>query len=223
MWRSVDSILGVTLVGGGVFTQSDLEIALELAPTLIAADGGANALVASGQVPQHIIGDLDSLDPTIKARLCDRLVHIPEQDSTDFDKCLRAIGAPFVIALGFDGARLDHTLAAMSSLVRHGRAQVILLAAQDICFLAPPRLALQLPVGARVSLFPMAPVTGRSTGLHWPIDGVQFAPAAQIGTSNHAQSDRITLEFDHPGMLVFLERAHLLATLAALQASPDWR
>ncbi|PZX41270.1 thiamine pyrophosphokinase [Roseinatronobacter thiooxidans] len=219
----VDSIYGVTLVGGGIFSQCDLDMALTLAPMLVAADGGANKLMDCGHIPQHVIGDLDSLDAAHLARLGDRLVHIAEQDSTDFDKSLRALHAPFILALGFDGARLDHTLAAMSSLVRHGRARVVLLAAKDICFLAPPRLALTLPVGARVSLFPMAPVSGRSTGLHWPIDGIQFAPAAQIGTSNHAESDRILLEFDHPGMLVLLERAHLAVTLDALQASPDWR
>jgi thiamine pyrophosphokinase len=219
----VDSIYGVTLVGGGIFSQCDLDVALALAPMLVAADGGANKLIDSGHIPQHVIGDLDSLDPAHLARLGNKLVHIAEQNSTDFDKSLRALRAPFILALGFDGGRLDHTLAAMSSLVRHGRARVVLLAAQDICFLAPPSLALPLPVGARVSLFPMAPVGGRSTGLHWPIDGVQFAPADQIGTSNHTDSDQITLEFDQPGMLVLLERAHLRVVLDALQASPDWR
>lgn len=219
---SVDSICGVTLVGGGVFTQADLNLALGLAPMLVAADGGANALAAFGHMPQHVIGDMDSLDPALMSRMRDRIIHIPEQDSTDFDKCLHALHAPFVLALGFDGGRLDHTLAAMTSLVRHGRARVVMLAAQDICFLAPPRLSLGLPTGARVSLFPMAEVTGRSTGLEWPIEGLRFAPAIQIGTSNCAVASRITLEFDQPGMLVLLERAHLHPTLTALQAAPDW-
>ena len=222
MLPHVDSIHGVTLVGGGVFTQSDLKLALELAPKLVAADGGANALVAAGQIPQHVIGDIDSLDPALRVRLADRIVHIPEQDSTDFDKSLRAIRAPFVLALGFDGGRLDHTLAAMSSLVQHGRSRVVMLAAQDICFLAPPRLMLSLPVGARVSLFPMAGVTGRSTGLHWPIADLQFTPAAVIGTSNRTDAEHILLEFDQPGMLVLLERAYLQRALSALQTAPDW-
>ena len=222
MRQPVDSILGVTLVGGGIFTHGDLKLSLDLAPVLVAADGGANALVASGNVPQHIIGDLDSLDPAIRSRLSDRVLHIPEQDSTDFDKCLRSIRAPFILALGFDGARLDHTLAAMSSLVRHARTRVVMLAAKDICFLAPPQFSLSLPVGARVSLFPMSPVTGRSTGLHWPIERAQFATAAQIGTSNRADADQIVLEFDQPGMLVLLDRTHLRATLSSLQAGPDW-
>ncbi len=222
MCQPVDSIYGVTLVGGGIYSQKDLKQALGLAPVLIAADGGANGLVASGHVPQHVIGDLDSLDPIIRSDLGDKVIHIPEQDSTDFDKCLRTLRAPFVLALGFDGARLDHTLASMSSLVRHGRARVIMLAAQDICFLAPPRLTLALPMGARFSLFPMAPVSGRSSGLYWPIEDAKFAPAVQIGTSNRTNAEQVVLEFDQPGMLVLLDRAHLLNTLSALKSAPDW-
>jgi thiamine pyrophosphokinase len=223
MRLSVDSICGVTLVGGGVFAQRDLELALSLAPMLIAADGGANALAAAGHIPQHVIGDIDSLDPALRVQLADRIVHIPEQDNTDFDKSLQALCAPFILALGFDGGRLDHTLAAMTSLVRYGSARVVMLAAKDICFLAPPRLTLSLAVDARVSLFPMARVTGRSTGLHWPIENVHFAPAAVIGTSNRADSEQTMLEFDQPGMLVLLERAYLQQALSALQAGPDWR
>lgn len=219
---AVETIQGVTLVGGGAFAVQDLSLAMALAPVLVAADGGANALCAMGHIPNQVIGDMDSLDPALKRQLAGRLVSVPEQDSTDFDKCLRLIQAPFIIGLGFDGARLDHTLAAMTSLVWHGRARVVLLCAQDICFLAPPQISLDLSVGERVSLFPMTAVTGRSSGLHWPIDGLQFAPDSTIGTSNRAASAEVTLAFDAPGMLVLLERARLQQTVTQLAAGPDW-
>ena len=220
---AVESNRGITLVGGGVVAQTDLDAALALAPVLVAADGGANRLADWGHGPACVIGDLDSLDPGLRDRLSERVLHVPEQDSTDFDKCLHRINAPFILALGFDGARLDHTLAAMHSLVAHGRARVVMLAADDICFLAPPRLALTLPPDARVSLFPMARVTGRSVGLHWPVDGLEFAPDTRIGTSNRAVGGAVVLEFDRPGMLVLLERDHLGQALDSVQALPDWR
>ena len=47
----------------------------------------------------------------------ERLHPIPEQDSTDFDKCLRHIAAPLVLGVGFLGGRVDHELAAFSTLV----------------------------------------------------------------------------------------------------------
>ncbi len=222
MQRQLQEHRGVTLVGGGVLSASDLQLALELAPRLFAADGGANRSVALGHMPEQVIGDLDSLDPELRARLGERVLHVPDQDSTDLDKCLARIVAPFILALGFDGARLDHTLAAMTSLARHGRARVVMLAAQDIVFLAPPGLVLPMEVGARVSLYPMGPVTGRSEGLHWPIAGIGFRPGALIGTSNRADAARVMLEFDRPGMLVLLERDYLSPVLAALRAAPDW-
>lgn len=218
----VQSIKGVTLVGGGELARTDLETALSYAPTLVAADGGANNLMEWGHMPDRVIGDIDSLDTVWHSQLGNRIERIAEQDSTDFDKCLSRISAPFILALGFDGARLDHTLAAMSTLTRHRSARILMKAAADICFLAPPVLELDLPEGARVSLFPMAPVSGRSEGLYWPIDGLQFAPHDVIGTSNRATGGRVRLQFARPGMLVLLERAYLAPVIAAVQAVPDW-
>lgn len=222
MTGAVDTPHCVTLVGGGALSGDDLDRALGLAPVLVAADGGANRSRALGHLPARVIGDLDSLDPVLRAELGARVIHVPDQDSTDFDKCLARIAAPLVIGLGFDGARLDHTLAAMTSLVWHGRARVVLLCAEDICFLAPPQIRLTLEPGARVSLFPMAPVTGRSVGLHWPIDGLEFSPDATIGTSNRADQAQVDLAFDAPGMLVLLERRYLEQVVALLPEGPDW-
>jgi thiamine pyrophosphokinase len=213
----------VTLVGGGIVNRRDLDLSLSLAPRLVAADGGANRAASLGHLPEQVIGDLDSIAPDLRARLGDRVLHVPEQDSTDLDKCLSRIRAPFVLGLGFDGARLDHTLAAMTSLTRHGSARVLLLAAEDIVFLAPPRLHLGLDVGERVSLFPMGQVAGRSTGLHWPIEGIPFTPEALVGTSNRASAPEVTLHSDRPAMLVLLERARLTDALSAVLAVPDWQ
>ena len=218
----VKSDLGVTLVGGGALCKTRLEQALTLAPTLVAADGGGNALADLGHSPAAIIGDMDSLRPDLMQRWAERLHPVAEQDSTDFDKCLRSIDAPFVLALGFDGARVDHTLAAMTALVRHGRSHVLLLGAEDVCFLAPPRIELCLPVGARVSLFPMGPVTGQSVGLEWPIDGLSFAPGGIIGTSNRANAPDVCVQVSRPSMLMILEVAHVTTVLAALRSCPAW-
>ncbi|MEY4984421.1 MAG: hypothetical protein RIR62_2687, partial [Pseudomonadota bacterium] len=81
---------------------------------------------------------------------------------------------------------------------------------------APPALEMELRRGDRLSLFPMARVTGESTGLAWPIGGIGFAPDAMIGTSNRVTAPRVTLRFDGPGMLVILPRARLDAALTAL-------
>jgi thiamine pyrophosphokinase len=212
----VRSARGVTLVGGGEIAPEEFTEALALAPTLVAADGGADAALALGRVPQAVIGDFDSItDAGRRAIPADRQHRIAEQDSTDFEKCLTAIAAPFVLALGFTGQRVDHTLAAFSALARHPARRCLIVSDHDVCFLAPPRLALDLPAGARLSLFPLGPVRGESRGLRWPIDGIAFSPEDRIGTSNEVTGP-VHLGFDAPRMLVILPRPHLRVTLRAL-------
>jgi thiamine pyrophosphokinase len=90
----------------------------------------------------------------------------------------------------------------------------------DVAFAAPPELALSLPVGTRVSLFPMGEVTGQSEGLRWPIDGLDLAPGGRIGTSNVTVAATVRLRFSAPRMLVFLPRDCLAAAISALAGEP---
>jgi len=212
----VESHHGVTLVGGGPVSQAALSLALTYAPRLVAADGGADRALRLGHLPQAVIGDLDSISDVAKRQLKDRLHLVSEQETTDFEKALRRIRAPFVLGLGFAGARIDHGLAVLNCLVRHTDRHCLILTGQDVVFAAPPRLDLTLPVGSRVSLYPLAPMRGQSDGLRWPIDAVRFAPDGMIGTSNQVAARRVRLTFDTAAMLVILPRARLGAVLDAL-------
>jgi thiamine pyrophosphokinase len=212
----------VTLVGGGALRRVDLEAALAIGPTLIAVDGGADAAVEAGFVPVAVIGDLDSVSLSFRTRFAQTRVHeVSEQDSTDFDKALRHLDVPLVLAVGFTGARLDHELAVFHTLVARPGQRCIVIGERDVVFLAPPWLRLDLAAGTRVSLFPMAAVTGRSTGLRWPIDGLAFHPAQRIGTSNMATGGPVEIETDAPGLLVILPREDLGAAIAALSAAVE--
>ena len=216
----VQSTHGVTLAGGGPFSARDLTLALKRAPVPVAADSGADRLLRLGVAPQAVIGDMDSISARARAEIPVEHQHlVAEQATTDFDKALRLIEAPLVLALGFAGARLDHGLAALSTLVARAERCCILIGPQDLAFAAPPRLELAVAPGEPVSLFPMAPVTGRSEGLEWPIAGITFAPDGMIGTSNRAVARRVVLEFDRRGMLVILPRRRLDAAIRALRAA----
>lgn len=213
--RVVQSRHGVTVIGGGLVTPDDLAQALRVAPTLVAADGGADRALSLGMPPDWVIGDLDSISDTARdAMPPDRVLHITEQDSTDFSKCLTRIDAPFVVAVGFAGLRLDHTLAALSTLTQTGHPRVVLLASDDIAFLVPPRLTLPLMPGTRVSLYPMGPACGTSSGLEWPIGGIDFAPDGRVGTSNRANG-LVSLQIKG-AMLILLPRECLPTALNAL-------
>ena len=216
----VQSTHGVTLAGGGPFSARDLKLALARAPVPVAADSGADRLLRLGVAPEAVIGDMDSISDRARAEIPQHRQHLgAELATTDFDKALRSIAAPLVLALGYAGARLDHGLAAFSTLIARAERRCILIGPQDLAFAAPPRLELSVVEGEPVSLFPMAQVTGRSEGLEWPIAGIDFAPSGMIGTSNRAVARRVALEFDQPGMLVILPRRRLDAAIRALRAA----
>jgi thiamine pyrophosphokinase len=220
----VESAGPVTLVGAGAAGDGDLRAAVQLAPRVVAADGGARRVLAEGLMPEAVIGDFDSLDAGTRAAIpADRLHHVAEQQTTDFDKALRHIAAPLVLGVGFLGERLDHLLAAQTVLLRRPDRRCLLLGRGDVVFLCPPHLSLDLPEGSRVSLYPMAPVTGRSEGLHWPIEGIGFAPGGMIGTSNRVTGGAVRIEMEAPRMLVILPRAALAAAVRSLAApGPGW-
>lgn len=207
----------VTLVGGGELSRASVSECITYAPNLVACDGAAARVLDWGLVPDRVVGDLDSLDDATRARLDPATVlEIPEQESTDFEKALRSTEAPLILGAGFMGGRLDHELACYNALVRYPERRCILVGEEDICFHAPANLALALPEGMRVSLFPMAEVTVTAAGLEWPLDALTLAPWGRVGTSNRAIAERVEIASDRAGLLVILPRAALGAAVEAM-------
>lgn len=173
--------------------------------------------LAAGLSPDLVVGDMDSISEVARGAYGDRLHHIAEQDSTDFAKALRTSPASLSIAVGFVGARVDHLLAVLTELART-RAPVVLLGEEECICLLPPLLTLDVVPGTRVSLWPLGPVRGRSTGLRWPIDGIDFSPTLCAGTSNEATGPvEIAVEGD---MVLLLPAAELPKLLPGLQSTP---
>ena len=214
----VQSQGGITLVGGAPVSPALFRMAIQRAPRIVAADGGADRCLAHGAEPEAVIGDMDSVSPRARAILGAARFHsIAEQDSTDFDKVLRSVRAPFTIGVGFLGARVDHTLAVFNVLARR-REICVLLGAQDVVFQAPvgKRVTLQMRAGDRFSLFPMMPVHGVTEGLEWPIDGLELSPGGQTSTSNRVTAGPVCVQAAGPGLLVIVSRGRLDQVLAGL-------
>lgn len=216
MARIVHTPLFMTLLGGASTHFSHVNQSLTKAPILVCADGGAEMAVAYNLKPDAVIGDMDSLSADALAKLDPACVHhIPEQDSTDFEKCLRSVSTPAILAHGFTGGRLDHELAACTALVRHPEHRCILMGEEDLCFLAPSEFEIDLPVGTRFSLYPMGEVSGRSEGLKYPINGLVMSPATRGGTSNEVTGG-VKVSVKARLMLVLLPVEHVDQVLRAL-------
>jgi len=209
---------GVTLAGGAPFTRKMLDSALCLAPHPVAADGGADALMRFGVVPELVIGDMDSLHGALPPDT--RILPITEQDSTDFGKCLAHLEAPFIIGVGFLGERLDHTLAALSVLLEYGDHAIVLLGERDVAFVAPPHWSMTVEPGTRVSFYPLLPSLGiASSGLRWPIEGLSMTAGGQIGTSNEAAEPQISAQFSPRGIVTILPAQYLAEAVRSITRS----
>ena len=209
----------VTLVGAGPVNTSNLNEALKIAPTLIAADGGAEMLRKYGNSPEIVIGDMDSASAQTLALLNDQIVHkIVDQDTTDFEKALGAISAPLVLGLGFLGGRVDHQLSAMRAVAQTPEHRCILLGDEDIVFRLPEHLDMPLPSGTRVSIFPFAQARVQAAGLKWPLDDVALSMASFISQSNEVTRDRLEIHAMGQAVIVLPIQA-LSESVAALTRS----
>ena len=223
MSEKVSFHAGVTLAGGAPFLRADARDALALAPHPVAVDGGADALMAHRITPEAVVGDMDSLRGEMPETV--RILPIHEQDSNDFAKGLTHINAPFYIGVGFLGGRVDHTLAALSTLLEHAEKRVVLLGQADVAFIAPSDWTMTVEPGTRVSFFPLVPCRGvASSGLRWPVEGLSMAAGGQIGTSNEAINTQIAASFEPQGVVTILPKRYLATVVAGFgQRAPDHR
>lgn len=208
----------VSLVGGGEIGADDLELALSHAPGIVAADSGADAVLAAGHMPDAVIGDFDSASASALAQIPpERLFRISEQDSTDFEKALSRLEAGLILGVGFLGLRVDHQLAAFNALVRFKDKPCILIGRDELVFHLNRTVRLDLEPGDTVSLFPFQPISGTSNGLHWPINELDLSPTGRIGTSNRATGP-FEISVSGEGMLVLVPRARLAPVIRGVLA-----
>ncbi|WP_448542732.1 thiamine diphosphokinase [Roseiflexus sp.] len=165
------------------------------ADVVIAADGGANALVEAHFRPSLVIGDLDSLDDARLAALAADGVELRrfprEKDETDLELALlhaAAIGAERIDILGALGGRWDHTFANVAMLAMpelHGR-QVRLIDERQRLFLVRDQATLDGSPGDTLSLLPLTPtVRGVTTrGLFYALDDATLHFERARGVSN---------------------------------------
>ncbi len=214
----------VLLLGGGPASDDLIAALRPLCGAVVAADGGADRLRGGPILPDAVIGDMDSVADLDfwRATPGAAVLHETEQETTDFQKCLRLTRAPLYLCAGFLGGRLDHSLAALHALLLNPDRRILLAGEEDLAFLAPLRWRAALAPGARVSIHPLAPCTGlTSRGLVWPLRNLALSPEGRIGSSNRAAGARVGVDFDRRAALVILERRFLPAAIDSLDDAAE--
>lgn len=96
-------------------------------PHLISADGGTNYLFKVQEIPEFIIGDLDSIQPEVLKFYQKRnvkIIKLSRQNDTDLEKALKLckrLKYDVILIAGFTGKRFDHTLSNISNALKFAR------------------------------------------------------------------------------------------------------
>ena len=174
---------------------------------VIAADGGSTNCLELGLQPEITVGDLDSLDPSIRSELeagGGNLLSSPaRKDQIDLELALlhaREIGANRVVVLGALGGRLDMTLANVL-LLTHPRLSELDLQLwhgdQTAWILRPPGGDVNGEAGDLLSLIPLGGDVPRvlTHGLEYPLrnETLSFGPARGVSNMLTGRTARVEL------------------------------
>lgn len=185
---------------------------------VLAADGGLDHALAAGLRPAGLIGDLDSVSEDGLGWATEHATlerHDPDKDHTDTELALKfAVGldpAHLILVAG-GGDRLDHALAAIGALGHPSLTSIPVIEAwwgdQHVHVVhGPGRVRLDTEPGARLSLLALhGACKGVSmSGVKWPLDGADLAPAVGRGLSNIALDEHIHLAVSMGVVTVFVE------------------
>jgi len=171
---------------------------------IIAADGAANLLQDAGITPDLILGDLDSLRKPW--RHPDRIMASPDQNRSDFEKCLLYLETnqllPTLI-VGLSGGYLDHVLNNVNIFLQTGS---LFYAPPIAGFTLPPGTkSLSLPFDTKISLmgFPAAAV--KTTGLKWELtDDTPLSFPGKNSCFNRTEAPTVQINVSKGRLLVLV-------------------
>ena len=180
---------------------------------VIAADGGYTYLQRLGISPDLVLGDFDSLAKKPQNK---NVIELPrEKDDTDTyyaaRKALELGATDVVIVGGLGGARLDHTLANLQTLVflaKNGVCATLADTDNEVTALLPGTHRIQARPGWYFSIFSAGEQAPGVTleGLKYPLHDYTLTHAFPIGVSNEFAAETATLRFSAGMIYLVLSR-----------------
>lgn len=207
----------IVLLGGGIVDAARVG-ALPTDAMVIAADSGAEQAAALGLDIDVVVGDMDSVDAVMLARLESSGTHVErhstDKNETDAELALRVAtirGATHVVVVGDGAGRLDHQLALIAVLfsdaLRGVRIEARLGAARAYPLHGGESVTVACDKDSIVGLVPFGGdahgVTTR--GLKWVLHAETLAVDASRGVSNRATEDRFDVSLENGRLLVTVD------------------
>ena len=180
---------------------------LHNAGCIVCCDGAADQLTAKGLEPSIIIGDLDSIDQTLKSKYNDKTIHLPGQDANDLRKAIQWAedkGKKEAIILGATGKRNDHSLSNIFIMLQFPTSLKCTLITDYGCFkTAEGTEIFKSFKGQQVSLFSTDPeIKITSSNLKYNLISTKLTDLYS-GSLNESVSEVFTLYVSHGRILVY--------------------
>ncbi len=186
------------------------------ADDFICCDGAANRALSLGLPIRLLVGDMDSIQPSVLQELqtCVSVLRLPrEKDWTDLEMaCKLAVerGADCITILGGLGGRMDHAMGNLQCLFT--------LACQGVDAQMEGKdefvrvlLARQRLVGAKGKTFSLVPflpdtVVEHMEGAFYPLHEAALPLGCTLGISNVAVEDVVDIQIQRGAALLFVVR-----------------
>lgn len=180
---------------------------------IIALDGAANRLIKQGQLPDVIIGDLDSIEPNVLKDCKERgsqIVRDANQEQSDVSKGLNWAHEHHptsqIYLTGVEIGRHDHHLAGYLALFECQSSAILLLDGWEALRIDSNPKEIQIRKGGLFSLIPFGAVTGVNLqGCRYPLDNETLFSGTR-GVSNEAIDSVITASAQSGDLLILIER-----------------
>lgn len=169
--------------------------------TCVAADGAGRRLLDLAYRPDLIVGDGDSFQSNSKNLECEFIFN-PDQNTTDFEKCLKEIEKRKLfptLVCGIGGGEIDHQHHSLSVFVRYAKKYPMLFVDMQEAFKAKlglavkDKLVFQNTQEAHVSLLPFPKARLTSRGLVWPLKDEVLSLLKRSGARNRTQGSEVKI------------------------------
>lgn len=186
----------VIVANGEYPTSAQALDVLHAAHYVVCCDGGADAYIERGGVPDAIVGDGDSLSEENRTRYASIIHYSADQQTNDQTKAVEHLldmGYTDIAIVAATGKREDHTIGNIALLAEYMQKGVAVKMYTDYGVFVPCRGSHTFAShsGQAVSIFNISAKGLRSTGLEYPI--YDFTAWWQ-GTLNRSLGTEFTIE-----------------------------
>ena len=197
----------VILANGDFPSHKTPLLILHDAGTIICCDGAINHLVENGMEPNYILGDMDSIDNSLKNKYKEQVIELPEQDQNDLRKAIKWVenkGVKKLVILGATGKRDDHSLANIFTLLQYPTPlEITMYSNYGIFSVVQSEKIFDSFTGQQISLFSTdSTIEVTSNNLKYNFNN-KMLTNIYYGSLNESLDESFTLTLSHGRILVY--------------------